>query len=56
MKTTVESYILLQNMLEENELFSKLITSISFTEIGYLSISGKQIQLINVTLFITMRQ
>ena len=43
MKTILESYTLLQNMLEENELVSKLNTSIIFTKIGFLSISGKKV-------------
>jgi len=54
MKKIVKSYTLLQNMLEENELVSKLNTSITFMEIGYLSISGKKCQLINVAFFIAM--
>jgi hypothetical protein len=56
MTTIVESYTLLQNVLEENEFVSKLGTSITFTEIVYLSISGKQCQLINVALFIALKE
>jgi len=54
--TVLESYTLLQNMLEENELVSKLSTSITFMEIGNHQLKEKQCKLINVVLYIAMKQ